>query len=80
VGRGPRNTETPSATANLDLRLSRAVRLGRGRPEVTAEVFNALNRTNVERVQAYANAPTPFGSPTAYGPRRQTQFGARLSF
>lgn len=80
VGLGPRNTESSPSTANLDLRLSRAFGLGRMRLEVTVEVFNALNRTNVERVQAYANAPTPFGSPTAYGPRRQTQFGARLSF
>ncbi|HJW34329.1 MAG TPA: carboxypeptidase regulatory-like domain-containing protein [Holophagaceae bacterium] len=80
VGLG-RNTETGPSTRNLDLRIARSFPLGATRLELRAEVFNCFNTTNVLLQQNDLSSTTPaYGSPIAYGPKRQFQFGARLTF
>ncbi|MBI3131224.1 MAG: TonB-dependent receptor [Acidobacteria bacterium] len=80
VGLG-RNSETGPSTRNLDLRVARSFPLGATRLELRAEVFNCFNTTNVLLQQNDLASTTPaYGSPIAYGPKRQFQFGARLTF
>lgn len=70
--------------AAIDVRISRAIRIGASRLELLGEVFNLLNRANFDSVNgAYGLGPNPrptFGRATsAYDPR-QVQFGAKVTF
>ncbi len=76
-----RNSETGPSTRNLDLRLARSFTLRGARLELLAEVFNVFNTTKVLLVQNDQSSTTPaYGSPIGYGPKRQFQFGARVTF
>ncbi len=76
-----RNSERGPSTRNLDLRIARSFPVGAARLELRVEVFNCFNTTNVWLVQNDLSAATPpYGAPIAYGPKRQFQFGARLTF
>jgi hypothetical protein len=80
-----RNTGVGFNNKNLDFRLSRDFRLKENvRLEAMAEMFNALNRTNLQFPNnTFGTGTTPlatFGKPTAANDPRQMQFGLRLSF
>jgi hypothetical protein len=80
-----RNTGVGFNHKNLDFRLSRDFRMKENVGlEVIAEMFNALNRTNLQFPNStWGTGATPvatFGKPTAANDPRQIQFGLRLSF
>jgi hypothetical protein len=80
-----RNSGRLPATSSVDLRISRAFAIGRGRRiEAMIEAFNLLNHTNILNVNnTFGNgaAPLPtFGLPTAAGDPRQIQLGLRCIF
>jgi len=70
----------------VDVRLTKAINLGRGaRLSMIAEAFNLFNTENYAgyfRVQRSANgAPRPdFGSPDGIFATRQIQIGSKLEF
>ena len=65
---------------SLDLRLSRALALGRDvSVETIFDVFNVLNRENYQVPNNIFGSPT-FGRPTAVNEPRQFQLGLRLLF
>jgi len=76
-----RNDRTTPSTHSLDLRLARTFHFRRDRLELLLDVINAGNSTAVLRVQANESSRTPPpGTPITFGPRRQVQFGVKLSF
>lgn len=76
-----RNSETGPWTRQLDVRLARNFSLGSTRLELMVDLFNLLNTVNVTEVQnSLASVQPPYGSPIRFGPARQVQVGARLSF
>jgi hypothetical protein len=84
----PRNAGVGSDFFNLNVRVSRTVRVAtRLRIEVLAEGFNLTNRTNVLTrnanfgAGAYPSNPSPtFGDITAVHEPRAFQFGLRMGF
>ena len=79
-----RNTGLGFNYMNLDFRLNRQFRVReRIGLELMAEVFNALNRTNLQFPNnTWGTGATPvatFGKPTAANDPRQIQFGLRLT-
>jgi hypothetical protein len=77
-----RNSERGPSTWNVDLRLSREVKLRKARMELLLEIFNLFNTANVLKVQNVLSAPEPhaYGSALEYGPMRQFQFGVKVTF
>jgi hypothetical protein len=84
----PRNAGKGSAFLSLNLRVSRAIRLGdRAHLDLLAEGFNLTNHLNVVTRNTtfgsgtYPTNPLPtFGRPTGVGESRAFQFGLRLGF
>jgi hypothetical protein len=76
----PRNARRGDEALSLDVRVGKAVNLGRRRSAtVFLEMFNVTNQLN------YANYIDPilstrFGEPTTAGPMRRLQLGIRLDF
>jgi len=82
-----RNAGEGSAFSTVNLRLTRAFRIGRTQIEGLAEVFNLVNRRNdIARVTVFgtggypANPAPNFGTVTVVGDPRSWQFGARVRF
>lgn len=82
-----RNSERTSGFAQFDLSLLRDLRIGRGRLQLRADIFNVFNRTNFSGFFNYGASgvrPDENGTlafqPTAAGPARQFQFGASVRF
>jgi hypothetical protein len=83
-----RNAGTGNDLVSLNLRVSRAFRVGgRVQLEALAEAFNVTNRRNVLTrngnfgAGSYPDSPsTTFGGITAVGEPRTLQFGFRVSF
>jgi len=74
----PRNAFRVKAYADVDLRAEKRVPFGRHAVSVLVEAFNVFNRDNVANVNA-VSGPT-FGTPVAYLPGREVQFGVRYFF
>ncbi|MDO8835287.1 MAG: TonB-dependent receptor [Vicinamibacterales bacterium] len=76
----PRNSRRGAALNNLDLRVSKIVRLPKN-TKVTAfwELFNAFNKTNFTQYQGSLEAAN-FGLPIEAAPMRRQQFGIRIDF
>jgi outer membrane receptor protein involved in Fe transport len=76
----PRNSRRGDSLNTLDLRLSKAFRLG-GRVTATAfwEMFNALNTDNFDLYTGQIDAPE-LGQPTAAYDKRRQQGGFRIDF
>ena len=64
--------------ADVDLRAEKRFPFGRHAVSVLVEAFNIFNRDNVANVNA-VSGPT-FGTPVAYLPGREVQFGIRYFF
>jgi hypothetical protein len=88
VGTLGRNTLEGPGYASVDVRLAREVKLGgRTRAEITLDVFNLLNRTNVRDLNTVWGSNDPAATPIAsfdtprdvFNPR-QAQIGLRLKF
>lgn len=82
-----RNSERTAAFAQFDLSLLREVRVGRASLQLRADIFNVVNRKNFSGFFNYGASgvrPDENGTlafqPTAAGPARQFQFGARVRF
>lgn len=86
-----RNMGITHSFANVDLRLSRAIRFGeRYRVDLIGEVFNLFNRFNEGSASPFFNDVNDFGQragngrfysrPTASFDPRQFQFGAKFTF
>ncbi len=73
-----RNAFRVKAYADLDLRVEKKVRFGRHAASVLVEAFNLFNRDNILNVNA-VSGPN-FGTPAAYLPGREVQFGVRYLF
>ena len=74
----PRNAFRVKPYADVDLRVEKQVKLGRQTASILVEGFNIFNRDNVANVNA-VSGPT-FGTPVAYLPGREIQFGLRYFF
>lgn len=74
----PRNAFRIKPYGDVDLRAEKKVPFGRHTASVLVEAFNVFNRDNVLNVNAVAG-PT-FGTPLAYLPGREIQFGLRYFF
>ena len=74
----PRNAFRVKPYADVDLRVEKKVPFGRQSASVLVEAFNIFNRANVANVNSVAG-PT-FGTPVAYLPGREVQFGIRYFF
>ncbi len=75
----PRNAFRTKAYSTFDARLEKKIRAGgRNALSLLAEGFNLFNRKNVENVSNVSGAE--FGTPTAYFPGREIQFGVRWTF
>jgi hypothetical protein len=74
----PRNAFRVKAYSDVDLRVEKKVPFGRQAASVLVEAFNILNRSNVANVNA-VSGPS-FGTPLAYLPGREVQFGIRYFF
>ena len=84
IGYG-RNSLRAPATANLDLRVLKFIRVPpHGRLDLVVEVFNVLNRTNVTVVNpVFGSGVRPssgFGQPIEAAAPRQLQFSVDLEF
>jgi hypothetical protein len=79
-----RNSLTTPMALNLDLRILRTVRLGKGKLDIVAESFNLLNHTNVERINSfYGTGAAPaatFAMPIQTSNARQIQFSLDYEF
>jgi hypothetical protein len=76
-----RNSATSPSIGNLDLRLGRAFPLGPVNLEALLDVFNLCNSTQVQAVQNdLATTQPQYGTPVAFFPKRQVQFGLRTRF
>jgi outer membrane receptor protein involved in Fe transport len=74
----PRNASVKPYTVFTDMRIARAFTFSHELTlQVTADVFNIINKNNVLDVNLLYTAA---GTPTAASDPRQFQFGARLSF
>jgi hypothetical protein len=74
-----RNSVRGSAAWQLDLRVAKAVTVGRYRIELLGEAFNVTNRRNWTAFDGVLVNST-FGKPTASGEPRQIQVGVRMGF
>ena len=78
-----RNTLEAARSAQLDLRLSRQVKMGGGKGARTVtlavDAFNALNRVNYGNFVGTLGSPL-FGQPVSARAPRQLQFSARVKF
>ena len=74
----PRNAFRVKPYADVDLRVEKQVRVARHTASVLVEAFNIINRDNASNVNA-VSGPT-FGTPVAYLPGREIQFGIRYFF
>jgi len=76
-----RNTVSGPGMQTLDLALHREFRISEGvKVQLRAELFNALNHTNLGTPNRFVNTPQ-FGTITeATTPGRETQLNARISF
>jgi hypothetical protein len=76
-----RNSATTPSYSNVDVRVGRAFQVVRVRLEGMVDVFNLFNTTQVQAVQNdLASSQPPFGTPIAFYPKRQVQFGVRATF
>lgn len=82
-----RNSGRTAGFAQFDVAVLREMTLGRSRLQLRADVFNLFNRTNFSGFFNYGASgvrPDENGTlafqPTAAGPARQFQLGARLRF
>ena len=82
-----RNSGRTAGFAQFDVAVLREMTLGRSRLQLRADVFNLFNRTNFSGFFNYGASgvrPDESGTlafqPTAAGPARQFQLGARLRF
>jgi hypothetical protein len=73
-----RNAFRVKPYSDIDLRVEKKVPFGRQSASVLVEAFNIFNRANVANVNSVAG-PT-FGTPVAYLPGREVQFGIRYFF
>jgi hypothetical protein len=74
----PRNAFRIDAYADVDVRVEKRMYFGRHGVSVLVEAFNLFNRSNVASV---SNVSGPqFGTPVAYLPGREIQFGVRYLF
>jgi outer membrane receptor protein involved in Fe transport len=73
-----RNAFRVKPYSDVDLRVEKKVPFGRQSASVLVEAFNIFNRANVANVNSVAG-PT-FGTPVAYLPGREVQFGIRYFF
>jgi outer membrane receptor protein involved in Fe transport len=73
----PRNAGVKPYTVFTDMRIARSFTFSQMALQVTADVFNIINKNNVLDVNLLYTAA---GTPTASSDPRQFQFGARLSF
>jgi hypothetical protein len=79
-GNAGRNSLVGPSYVSLDAAITRRIVLGRARAlDLRLEVFNALNRGNLQLPDSFVDRPTFGQSLTAYPPR-QLQVGARFSF
>src|SRR5207302_9515563 len=74
----PRNAFRFKPCADFDLRVEEKVPFGRHAASVLVEAFNIFNRDNVANVNAVSGSS--FGTPVAYLPGREVQFGIRYFF
>ena len=74
----PRNAFRVKPYADIDLRAEKRFSFGRHAVSVLVEAFNLFNRDNVANVNA-VSGPT-FGTPVAYLPGREVQFGVRYFY
>ena len=74
----PRNAFRVKPYADVDLRVEKRVTVGRHSASVLVEAFNIINRDNVANVNSVSGAT--FGTPVAYLPGREVQFGIRYFF
>jgi hypothetical protein len=79
-----RNTLQGSGSANVDLRLSRDLKLGSDKSNsksvtLALDVFNVLNRVNFVNYQGVVTSPF-FGRPLGASAPRQLQLSARVKF
>ena len=78
-----RNTLDAARSAQLDLRLSRQVKMGGGKDARTVtlavDAFNVLNRVNYGNFVGTQGSPL-FGQPVSARAPRQLQFSARVKF
>ena len=74
----PRNAFRVKPYADVDLRVEKKAPFGRHAASVLVEAFNLLNRDNVSNVNSVSG--TSFGTPVAYLPGREVQFGIRYFF
>ena len=74
----PRNAFRVKPYADIDLRAEKRFPFGRHAVSVLVEAFNLFNRDNVANVNA-VSGPT-FGTPVAYLPGREVQFGVRYFY
>lgn len=74
-----RNSARGAGLFEVDVRISRALTLGKCRLEILIDVFNVTNHDNWTEYSGAQNAKT-FGQPTNAGPPRQIQIGARFDF
>lgn len=79
-GNAGRNILTGPGFASLDLAASKGVTLGgRRRLDLRAEVYNVLNRTNLDLPDSFVDRPT-FGQSLSARPGRLAQLAVRVSF
>jgi outer membrane receptor protein involved in Fe transport len=74
----PRNAFRVKAYSDVDLRVEKKLPFGRQAASVLVEAFNIFNRSNVANVNAVSGSS--FGTPVAYLPGREVQFGIRYFF
>jgi outer membrane receptor protein involved in Fe transport len=72
----PRNAFRVKPYSDVDLRAEKKIVFGNQAASVLVEAFNIFNRDNVGNVNA-VSGPT-FGTPVAYLPGREVQFGIRF--
>jgi hypothetical protein len=79
-----RNSLRAPANIDLDLRVLKAIGIGRGKLDIVAESFNLLNHTNVTQLNtSFGNGISPvssFSTPTETAVPRQIQFSLDYEF
>jgi hypothetical protein len=78
-GTQPRNAFTGPDFRALDVRLSKAIGIGKRKVELLAEGFNVTNRVNFNSYNGSIQSRL-FGMPQAAGNARQIQLGVRFDF
>lgn len=77
----PRNSFKAPPYVNLDLRVSKRLRLlGQSRATILVEFFNLFNRQNPAAVETARGRPTAFDQPLQVLPGMETQVGLRIEF